>query len=251
MINKPYLRSMVLFFAFFGLCSSLYATHPAVRVLSLALETTYKNKKKQAKQSELRKRRRGPLSYVEAGSNQWNRRVLCVIKGDKLYMFRHADYLSDQGNVFQVINHPMEHYPDYHVFGVKNRSYVSFAKSVVVDTGKRLRGVSLWSAGKVPDVAVVDMKKRKVILRNKREVDLSTFRLPKEIIISRKKEGRYDDGFGGATRHLYPETYESIKLGDEVEWIFWRYHASMVPALKGKVVIQSYVRPFEFTIVNE
>ena len=227
------------------------ATHPGIRALTLALELTYKNKKKQQRQSELRRRRRRAMTYVEAGSNQWNRRVLCLIKGKKLYMFRHAEYLSDRGNVFQVINHPMEHYPDYHVFGVPNRSYVTFPKTVIVDTGKRLRGVKLWSAGKVPDIAVIDNKKRKVILRNKKEVDLNSFIVPKEIIISRKKEGRYDDGFGGATRHLYPENYESIKLDADVEWIFWRYHADMVPALKGKVVTQSFVRPFEFTIEDE
>ena len=231
--------------------SSAFALDPAVRALTMALEQTYKNKKKHERMARLRKRRRSPLTYVEAGSNQWNRRVLCLIKGKKLYMFRHAEYLSDRGNVFQVLNHPMEHYPDYHVFGVPNRSYVSFPKTVIVDTGKRLRGVKLWSAGKVPDIAVIDNKKRKVILRNKKEVDLSSFVLPKEIIISRKKEGRYDDGFGGATRHLYPENYESIKLDAKVDWIFWRYHADMVPALKGKVVTQRFVRPFEFTIEDE
>ena len=246
------MRKITLLFLFIAFSAhSAFAVPLAVRALTTALEATYRNKKKHERQSELRKRRLRPLTYVEAGSNQWNRRVLCLIKGDKLYMFRHADYLSDRGNVFQVINHPLEHYPDYHVFGVANRSYVTFPKTVVVDTGKKLRGVKLWSAGKVPDIAVIDNKKRKVILRNKKEVDLSNFLLPKEIIISRKKEGRYDDGFGGATRHLYPENYESIKLGNEVDWIFWRYHADLVPALKGKVVIQSYVRPFEFTIVSE
>ena len=227
------------------------AAEPAVHALSVALRLTVKNKKAQERRRALKKKRFRSLSYVEAGSNQWNRKVLCIIKGSKLYMFRHAPYLSDRGNVFFLLNQAIEDYPKYNTYGIENRSFVAFPKKAVLEIRGRLCTAPLWLAHKVPPIAAINCKDREVILRNGKKLRLSSLTLPKEVIVSHKRAGRKDDGFGGATRHLYRDNSESISLGDDVDWLFWRYHANQVPALEGRIVRQNPKRPFEFDILEQ
>jgi len=229
----------------------LPAFSPSVIDLTFSLGREVAAKRRaQARAARLREQR-APLTYVEAGSNQWNRRILCLVVGDKLYMFRHADYLGDRGNVFQLVNQSVEDYPDWHPRGVPNRSYVTLPRAVTVEVGGRWLGARLFVPDEVPHVAWIDLRGRKVGLRTKRVVDLAAVDLPREVVVTRPAEGRVDDGFGGATRHLHPEQVEVVRLGERVDCLFWRYHAAEVPALKGKVVIQGTSRPWEFTLVDE